>query len=48
MFMNRQQKKLQRYQLRLADVVADAMTAEAIAVTTITKVVADAVAATNK
>ena len=48
MFMNRQQKKLQRYQLRLADVVADATTAEAIAVTTITKVVADVVAATNK
>ena len=48
-FTNRQQKKLQLYQHRQADVVADATTVEAIAVTTITKtVVADAVAVTNK
>ena len=42
-------EKLQLYQHRQADVVADATTVEAIAVTTITKtVVADAVAVTNK
>ena len=47
MFTNRQLKKSQHYQLPPVDVVADATTAEAIAEITITKVVADAAAATK-